>query len=52
MNLDNVIGREVDRFPQDQDATAWNDDEYCVEWDESDAVDLVADHIESLHDLD
>ena len=48
MYLDNAIGRDPERFPMEQESPAWIDDEYCLEWDETDARELVADNLGTL----
>lgn len=48
MYLDNAFGCDAERFALEQEFSAWIDDEYCLEWDETDARELVADNLGTL----
>ena len=53
MHLDKMNGSDAERFPPDLEASAWiDDDDYCLECDETDAHELSAGNIHSLQQSD
>jgi hypothetical protein len=53
MNLDNVNGSDAERLPMDLEISAWIDeDDYCLECDETDARELAAGSVRSLRQSD
>jgi hypothetical protein len=48
MYRDNAMGCDAQRYPLEQESLAWIDDEYCLECDETDVRELVADNLGTL----